>query len=531
LIRRIENNREIKPVELRTPLTNLKINAKCGVFADDVGAVVKNSIESINGIFKEYEAFSKMSGIQINESKTEIMPLNRNVELGLVEAFGYGKVIKLRMVKSIKICGIVYSNDNELEYKENVLRKDLEEIERFIFGFLWSKKVGQNWAPDRIKRVTLKQDYENGGLKIPDLKNLNSSLKLKQFLKASGSNHVIKNIQIWVTESIDYDQPLQQEYARITNIDEVVKVGQQTINELTDKMREEIDQDSNPQFMIDLLANTDVCEYLIRKNRLLARSFFTPLFNCGIENFKQLVMEANFPRSDRFAVLAKNVSSAFPKVWLEMVSSMESNASIDFKDNFVIGRHQKSNICKVTVKQIRNRLCAVLEFSPFTFERKLGIQRHLNINPFIVNRMANKSEHMRMIKFRVLHCDIFCKQRMLKFKLSQDELCDFCGQIETIKHLIWDCRRSSQVWQYVNSLLIECGVHQIIEFSSLFTNYDPINLVIEVVSTKVIQLILQIDRDGIIDISKVKSEIIFLGHMYERTKDRDLWAKLMQKCK
>ena len=86
LICRIENSRVIKPIKIRSPKTNLHIESKCGVFADDVGAVIENKIESINGIFKEYEMFSKVSGIHINEAKTEIMPVRKTNRLEVIDA-------------------------------------------------------------------------------------------------------------------------------------------------------------------------------------------------------------------------------------------------------------------------------------------------------------------------------------------------------------------------------------------------------------------------------------------------------------
>ena len=170
------------------------------------------------------------------------------------------------------------------EYTES----DLIDIERFIFGNLWSKNVLQNRAPDRIKRSILKQEYDKGGLKVTDIKDLNCALKLKEFLRASEANHVIKAIQRCEIESLDYDYEIQQEYAKLCSIDNVTRVGQATINIITDKMRAEVSPDDSPQFVKDLIASTNIKEYLTRKNKHLASSFFFPLSISGIETFKQL---------------------------------------------------------------------------------------------------------------------------------------------------------------------------------------------------------------------------------------------------
>ena len=575
LIRRIERNNNIKPIVVRTPLTNVRVNSKCGVFADDVGAAIKNSIESINGIFSEYESFSRVSGIKINETKTEIMPLNREIALGTVDAFCYGKAIKLDMVDSIKICGVVFSNNEEKAYKENVLNKidllkskmqawqfrglsmggklqvtktfgisqliytmqiceykekELDAIERFIFGYLWSKNIGQCKAPDRIKRLTLKQSYEKGGLKVPDIRDLNSALKLKQFLRSTKANHVIQHIQKWITESLEYENDIQIEYARICSIDNVVKTGQIALNYITDKMRNEIEEEDSPQFVIDLLASINVKEYLTRKNKLLIRNFFTPLFNCGIKNLKQLNNESRFPRSDRFAILARNVIDSFPKLWVEIISQQECDDDVNICDNITVGKNERSTLQLITVKKLRNRLLKDPDVNVFTFEQKLGIRKLPNVNPFIVNRKANISEHMRMIKYRFLHCDIFCKQRMFKFKMTDNDLCDYCGVTETISHLVWECERSVRIWAFANEIVGACGIQQRISYESLFTNYEPVDLVLEAVSTKVIQLIFQIDRSNNICEQKLKSELIFLGNMYKHREQSNIWENIIGKC-
>ncbi len=53
--------------------------------------------------------------------------------------------------------------------------RELLDIEQMIFNFLWNKKWVGSLAPDRIKRVILKQSYSDGGLQVPDVKFLDST--------------------------------------------------------------------------------------------------------------------------------------------------------------------------------------------------------------------------------------------------------------------------------------------------------------------------------------------------------------------
>jgi len=225
LIRKLETNPDIKPVQIpESRYTGIKIKSKVGGFADDIGVASNNDPTSIKGIFEVYKIFSKLSGIELNLTKTEILKLNVNS----VQQYFVPEEIELetsiiRTKESITICGICFSNNTNIEYEKNVLDKirkmerqliiwlqrglsmegkslivktfglsqliyslqmckinesKLLDIERMIFKFLWNNKWVGNVAPDRIKRAVLKLKYERGGLQVPDVKTMNVALKI-----------------------------------------------------------------------------------------------------------------------------------------------------------------------------------------------------------------------------------------------------------------------------------------------------------------------------------------------------------------
>jgi len=107
---------------------------------------------------------------------------------------------------------------------------------------------------------------------------------------------------------------------------------------------------------------------------------------------------------------------------------------------------------------LRTCLLKTYDGNPFTFEYKFNIARLPEVNPFVVNRSSNRSEQMRMIKFRFLHGDIFCKARMFKFGMTHDDKCEFCGTCETIKHQVWECQRAQILWNFINGAIIDCNM-------------------------------------------------------------------------
>jgi hypothetical protein len=105
--------------------------------------------------------------------------------------------------------------------------KDAEWIntERIIFKFLWSTNENPNGI-DQIKRAIMKNDYSKGGMKSTDVESLDRSLKLKQFIRAYNSNHIISKIQI------------QQEYHDVTKEEAICQSAQETLNIIIEYNRE-----------------------------------------------------------------------------------------------------------------------------------------------------------------------------------------------------------------------------------------------------------------------------------------------------
>ena len=73
------------------------------------------------------------------------------------------------------------------------------------------------------------QQRENASLPYPDVECLNKSLKLRQFIRANRSKHPIRMIQRYCMEKLGYSSVIQQEYDKITEIEEVMRVAQELL--------------------------------------------------------------------------------------------------------------------------------------------------------------------------------------------------------------------------------------------------------------------------------------------------------------
>lgn len=579
LIRRLESNPNIKPAQVSpSKYSNIKIENKVGGFADDVGLVVNNDRVTIDCIFKDYELFTKLSGIEINIDKTEILSLRHNSthqDFVPVSIRIKGKEILTK--ETIKICGIYFSNNINTAYENNIIDKiekmerqlimwlqralsiegkilivktfglsqliyslqmcqinerELIDIERMIFKFLWNKKWVGNIAPDRIKRIFLKQPYDKGGLNVPDIKILNSSLKIKQFLRAMKSTHPINLIQKYQLEELGYDEYYKCEYSKMSS-DPIIVEFQSGCNVMTDKARNVFSNrpTPNPQENIDsvnVIASTDILEYLQRKKYPLILCRYKRLANLGIGTYMQLLNESRFPSSDEIGQLSKYILSFFPEPWAEVVTSADDvNSDISYENEFPLLNSSLTNYQAITVKNLRKTFMELVEPPPqpyltkSSFEFDGPVPEH---NPYLILRKAIRTPRDRFFKYRILHGDIFCNERNYKFKMATNPYCEFCGNqniIESVRHCLWECSRAKNVWNHLNVIISESyGIGNYITYDTIVMGGNSPIMLVEYIILIALKLILKKDRSHEITSNMLCNEIK-LHHKLEKILMRD----------
>jgi len=52
----------------------------------------------------------------------------------------------------------------------------------------------------------------------------------------------------------------------------------------------------------------------------------------------------------------------------------------------------------------------------------------------------------------VAHAEIYSKERLFRFGLADNNLCDFCGAVETITHKLFECTRVVNLWTEIRRI-------------------------------------------------------------------------------
>ena len=221
----IRNKKEIKGIKIYN--TEVKVSQ----YADDTTLILDGTEESVRASLLLIEAFGNISGLRLNNEKTEALWIGskRNCNLKLCPE----KKFKWQKGK-VKALGVWLSTDHQLtlslNYNEKLAKiqtilgcwkfrrlsligkitvlkslvasqlvyiltplqtnhQAIKEINKLFFNFLWNGKK------DKIKRSIMINDYPEGGLKMIDIASFNKSLKatwIKKYLD-SGNRGKWKN--------------------------------------------------------------------------------------------------------------------------------------------------------------------------------------------------------------------------------------------------------------------------------------------------------------------------------------------------
>jgi hypothetical protein len=137
-------------------------------------------------------------------------------------------------------------------------------------------------------------------------------------------------------------------------------------------------------------------------------------------------------------------------------------------------------------------------------------QEKININLF---RKNCKNPKLRNIYFRLIHNDFFTHRRMYKFKMTESPNCPRCNNLETTKHLLWECNDSKKIWDLYNEVLEKSNLQngKINVYEDIY--YTDDTKALATIKMKIVQELIQIDRPKGWTIALIEKLIVNLRNM------------------
>ena len=475
----IRRSTNIRGIDI-TPRNKVKL----AQYADDTTVFVKDD-QSIYNLFNLLNNFERVSGLRINQSKSELLWLGSS-------RHRKDKILNLKLSdEPIYALGIYFSYNEEVATKKNfydklgALNKILniwsardistygrinivktlalskltfvcsvletpenftEEVNKITSNFIWKQK------PPKIKNSTLVKCKEEGGLNMTDFTVFDRALKL-----------------CWVKRLYsDDDAPW-----KFIPISLLSGVGGTLIFRCNYDAGSINVTQSLPKFYKDIivywqkLANTvpgtkgDVLNQIIWNNKFIkvnrASVYFQNWHSKGIQRLSDLVDEQkkcflSFHLFQQKFHLHCNflqyygLLSAIPQQWKELLKSENGK-----------GSSSAPSIENLTCKTIYHMLMIHKNLPPPTADKKLieyGLalpdRRKVYALPFRVT----KEVKLAMFQYKVIH-NILCTNSLLfKMKKVNSPACPFCPDTDqTISHLFVHCPQAVTFWREFNNWL------------------------------------------------------------------------------
>ena len=501
-------------------------------FADDTTLFLSGKKESLQAALNILELFGSLSGLKMNTEKTKIIWIGRKkhskdkldinvalnwgqsqfVLLGLTFSTNLDEMVKINFDKAISgtkeiisywskrnltpigkvtvIKTFVISKLNHLLISLPTPSPSIvNTLNDMMFKYLW------NYKPDKIKRMQITQDYQNGGLRMINLDSYIKALKstwIRRLLTNNGA--------LW----IDVFEHI------IGNVTKIVVLGPQWCNVLkqsivNDFWKSVLDAWEAISEIQPIKCKHDILSSSLWYNKKIAQYplFISNWFQNGIHfvgdilddngNIRSIedltrnyhLNNINFLEYHKVNILIKRFLGKYRNTFGNFASVtypiIPQHLSILYKNRS--GARDMYDLVNSRNVELKGKMKWNLEF-------ETEIDNFSWRTVFKACFKTTKDTSLIWLQYRILSRIIGTRELLYKLKIHDTDLCRLCGQeIETIIHLFCKCTKSIDLWNDLRIWI--CNLTQLgfsLDPQSIIlgyllneANFEPINIIYMIV--------------------------------------------------
>ncbi|MBM3938792.1 MAG: hypothetical protein FJ333_09110, partial [Sphingomonadales bacterium] len=478
LIRMIESNNKINGLETAGNDFIPKVLA----YADDLTCLVQD-YKSVKRLFKEYERFSRASGLFLNADKTEIVTLG-NMAGGVIRVDYCDSEYNIHTANCGKLNGVYISSDGPTEQNKNydkikaglmsqlqvwkgrgltllgriliaktfgisqlnytltcmVLEpKHMKELNRIISCYLWKRPFDYKTPRSRINEKALYSPIDKGGFGMIKIEEVILGIRCKQLLKLSNPSydHPLVGLIIEVGESVQLSQNLK------SCADDVASVAHTYLRLRLHKRLLKLDD-------LTLYGNVRVLEtislvnldQLCRPAGLGTATYNKLRFLHNVNNLGQLL--------NLMLTYKIGLTGLIKTGWIRIINKLKeiwTERPINYETELYLNNNWIAKLAyTVSSGDLRRDIVTDLDYTINKINP--DIDRGTAKKYFAIVRKVTSVRH-KNIALRVWNGDVMSRNRLVHMGLAEDAICQHCGEIETQKHLILECRRATEIWDCV----------------------------------------------------------------------------------
>ena len=538
--------------------------------ADDITLLLEPDELSFKTCLNLLDDFSSISGLEINFLKTLAVKVGLPEEL--VFKLDRGKEIQWQTMGTFTLLGIKYNLDNEDitegNYRDKLRELDkilnnwsgkkltlygricivkslalpkmvhlfssipnpseelMKKIEQTCFHFIWNGKT------EKIKRSTLCKNYEQGGLKMINIRSFCFAQKI-----------------FWVKKLLDDENFSKWKLLFLSQIEKFGGNYIWTVNQLNNNIKRNL----NP-FWKDVLEawktlttdTTDPREEPIFHNeklRIGGNPFYDKEWhNAGIKYINDLIDQSgnlyslqewkNQYQIEHSDFMYISVIHAIPRNWKKRIKEIGTKMEEVKIRHIILIKNLKKPGKYLYMKHIET-----LENQPNTAELKWEKLLNHSIDHtdwkkfYNLPLIATKETYIKTLQFKILHRIVPTNKWLYMCRLTETPNCTFCNiHKETIEHLFWECYYTKNLWFRLKdwllnmNIMINIGLKECLlgGTDQLFVEHVKLMTKEYIYKTK-----LHLKEPQIQDLKmSIKSKIIIEKHYLTKKEFQNKWHKL-----
>ena len=520
LLRNIDSNANIAPISSRTLGTELP---KVYAYADDVNGTVQDSQISLTSLFAEYERLTKLSGLELNADKTELMRLGENPAPKTYKIKYLDKEFELKSCDHIKINGILFQRNQDLMVDANIeaarqrieanlakwSRRNLSTLGKILivktFGisqiiyllqslvlknahikvlnailykFIWNKHFHAAKAPERIKRSIVNTPIKLGGLGMLDLSLLDEGLKVRALSRLLTTKHPFLTLLKTRLDMSNFFDP-----TCTSKLDPVINQALVSLRTYRKGLWKDDSVARDRGFLMEI--NKSKISNLISANGRVSISYF--MIN---RRGKRLVSDLNEVDLNNLAAYIEG-----HKLPIVRAARVLNGSEVDgVKESIVVnGKFKLLQSC--SSKTIRDTLFKPELITSFKIGVDLSRCEALNW----ANRISKLSSvRHKNILLRVAHGEIYTNERLARFGLTDSNQCDRCDEVDTLHHKFITCAYVKEIWKHLSRITAPIQVNNQTGVNPIKASLGAMmgsSLATTTINAEILQRILTLKRD------------------------------------
>jgi hypothetical protein len=470
-------------------------------FADDTSFAVHCNKQALDTLFKYLEVYGRITGLKINIEKTEILLLGKTniddvpkryrkhikesvkylgcniykehkstTEKNTEEAVKKIEALlkkwekrhitlsgRIAVIKSLLLPQLTYT----LSTLPSPSKETIKQINSLFFKFI------HKGGSEKIKRTILIGDYSTGGYKMTDLVTYIKAIKIRwmeRLISIPGlwkkelENSCNLNLGVFCRCNTQYkDLPFKMPNKGMWDeiLQEWCKENFRTVNSLDEIMQQCLWYNSHIKIQKKVLLWKKWDEQGIRWIAdLLKEEQDGRLYILTREELEEYY-DLKIPHMTYNSLL-----SAIPKAWKQKIRGTPNlNEEETEEEDYKLIDQLLDN--KKPMQMMYNKLVKKKIENPTNAMAKWNRDLKLNILEKEMLK-AHKENHWSISnhKFRSFNCKFFNRSiptnKGLTLMNKADNMeCRWCGKLEDIKHLYWECRKKRDVWKQLGVLYRE----------------------------------------------------------------------------